>query len=132
MIIPNKLIKLDYDPTKDILFVEWPDIEYYSMPELLRVLEDVVDTVRHYDINYLMIDARSTTVGIKEEDYNQIGLKFAQDLMTTRLKKAARLSTRNLGRERQVMELKEKSKLTLEFRSFETVDEALEWFQSSE
>lgn len=130
MIIPNKLIKLDYDPTKDILFVEWPDFEYYSLSELHHILKNVLETIRHYDINYLLVDARTTVVGINENDYNQIALKFAQDLVHTRLKKAARLSTHNTNREKLVESLKDKSKLTIEFESFDTVDEALNWFKS--
>lgn len=130
MIIPNKLIKLDYDPTKDILFVEWPDFEYYALTELHLILKNVLETIRHYDINYLLIDARTTVVGISDKDYNQIALKFAQELMQTRLKKAARLSTHNRNRETQVEQIKEKAKLSVEFETFDTVDEALTWFKS--
>lgn len=130
MIIPNKLIKLDYDPTKDILFVEWPDFNYFSLAELHQILNNIVETIRHYDINYLMIDARTTVVSIKESDYNIIALNFAQELMKTRVKKVARLSTTDVNREKQVASLKIKSGLTVDLESFETVDEALEWFQS--
>lgn len=130
MIIPNKLIKLEYDPSKDILFVEWPDFEYYSLSELHNILENIVDTIRHYDINYLLLDARTTVVTIKEADYNQIAVKFAQDLMKTRLKKVARLSTQDANREKLVVNLLENTRLSVEFESFNTVDEALSWFQS--
>lgn len=130
MIIPNKLIKLEYDPTKDILFVEWPDFEYYSLSELHNILENIVDTIRHYDINYLMIDSRTTVVAIKEAEYNQIATKFAQELVKTRLKKVARLSTNDTNREKQVLSIKEKTMFSVEFESFQTVDEALNWFKS--
>lgn len=130
MIIPNKLIKLDYDPTKDILFVEWPDFEYYSLSELQHILKNVLDTIRHYDINYLLIDARTTVVGISEKDYAQIASKFAQELMQTRIKKVARLSTSSFSRESQVETIKERIKFSVEFKSFHTVDEALDWFKS--
>jgi hypothetical protein len=129
MIIPNSLIKLDYDPTKDILFVEWPDFEYYSLSELQQILTNVLDTIRHYDINYLMIDARTTVIGISEADYDQIVTKFAQDLMQTRVKKVARLSTSDFTREKQVEYIREKIKLTVEFKTLETVDQALNWFK---
>ncbi len=129
MIIPNNLIKLDYDPTKDILFVEWPDFKYYSLSELHHILKNILDTIRHYDINYLMIDARTTAVGISEKDYNQIASKFAQDLMLTRIKKVARLSTPSFRRESQVEMIKEKTRFSVEFKSCSTVDEALDWFK---
>lgn len=130
MIIPNSLINLEYDPTKDILFVEWPDFDYYSLSELHNILENIVDTVRHYDINYLLIDSRTTVVSIKDSDYNEIAVKFAQDLMKTRVKKVARLSTDDMSRENMVIDLKEKTRLSVAFESFQTVDEALDWFKS--
>jgi predicted HAD superfamily phosphohydrolase YqeG len=129
MIIPNTLIKLDYDPTKDILYVEWPDFEYYSLLELQQILKTVLDTIRHYDINYLMLDARTTVIDISEADYDQIASKFAQDLMQTRIKKVARLITSNAVRERQVEQVREKTKLSVEFKTFDTVDNALNWFK---
>jgi hypothetical protein len=130
MIIPNKLIKLDYDPSKDILFVEWPNFEYYALSELHNILDNIVETIRHYDINYLLIDARTTIIAINEEDYNQIAVKFAQGLMQTRIKKVARLLTQDNNREKLVNDLKEKTQLSVEFESYSTIDEALNWFHS--
>lgn len=129
MIIPNKLIKLEYDPTKDILFVEWPDFTYYAIPELHHILDNIIETIRHYDINFLMLDARSTAVTISQEDYDSIAQKFARNLMKTRIKKVARLITDDPGREKQVKELKEGIRLAVDIKSFSTVDEALAWFK---
>lgn len=130
MIIPNKLIKLEYDPTKDILFVEWPDIAYSALSELHHILDNIIECVRHYDINYLMLDARSPVISITGEDYDKIALKFGNDLMKTRLKKLARLSTFDSDRESQVEILKEETDLSVEIKSFSSVDEALNWFKS--
>jgi len=130
MIIPNKLIKLEYDPTKDILVVEWPDFAYYSLPQLHHILDNIIETIRHYDISYLMLDARTTVITISQDDYDTIAQKFIKDLMKTRIKKVARLSTEDFEREKQVDEIKDDPRVTISIKSFSTVDEALDWFKT--
>ncbi|WP_162055576.1 hypothetical protein [Pontibacter pamirensis] len=61
MIIPNKLIKLDYN----------------SASEAAYTLNIIVETVRQYDVKYLLTDTRKSTVDIPTSEYKEIILKLA-------------------------------------------------------
>lgn len=129
MIIPNKLLYLEYDPSIDVLFVEWPDFNDYAVPELHFTLDSLVETIRGFDIKYLLVDATKTVIAIGQEDYDEISGRFAQNLLSTRLKKLARLVSNSSVREKQVENFKKKSNLAFELESFKTKEEALEWFK---
>ncbi|MFC6996847.1 aldo-keto reductase family protein [Rufibacter roseus] len=132
MIISNKLLHLDYDPSIDVLFVEWPDFNNYSLAELHYTLESLVETIRSYDIKNLLVDATKTVVAIDQGDYEEISGKFAQNLLTTRLQKLARLVSDSSVRERHVENFKKKSNFSFELESFSTKEEALAWIRDRE
>ncbi|MFC6997777.1 STAS/SEC14 domain-containing protein [Rufibacter roseus] len=130
MILENTLIKLDYNPAKDLLFVEWPDQNTYSLYEFNHLLEKVLNTVKYYDISYLLIDARQTVDAITEIEYMDAAIKFLEDLSHTRVKKVARLVTDNINRERQIKEISNKTNLSLEFQTFASLEVAQSWLVS--
>lgn len=130
MILENTLIRLDYNPAKDLLYVEWPDYSIYSVSEFNHLLDKVLNTVKYYDISYLLIDARNTVDAIKEVDYMDGAIKFLEDLSTTRIKKVARLVTNSVVRERQIKEISSRTHLALEFQTFANMEVALSWLES--
>jgi predicted HAD superfamily phosphohydrolase YqeG len=130
MIIPHKLLLLEYDPTIDVLFVEWPDFNHYALPELHFTLESLVEIIRSFDIKNLLVDATKTVVAIEQEDYEEISGKFAQDLLTTRLQKLARLVSNSAVREKHVANFRKKSNFSFAFESFATKEEAMSWLRS--
>lgn len=129
----NALIKLDYNPSTDILFIEWPHVEPYTLPEIRRTLELVVEYIRNYDVKKLLIDGSKTQVSpqLEEVEYKALVTQFVQDLKKTRLQKAARIITQDKVREARskelAAELKQEVQLTVQDRSFATRSEALEW-----
>ncbi|MEJ8804362.1 hypothetical protein [Pontibacter sp. H249] len=132
MLIPNKFIKLEYDPAKDVLYFRWPDFYEYAVPELKYVLKSITDTIKSYDIKYLIIDASKSVISISDPLYVEVTTQFSIDLKFTRLKKSARIIDDITLREAQVKEIKAKAGLVLETKSFKTYNEALEWLLSNE
>ena len=130
MILESSLIRLDYNPAKDLLLVEWPDYNIYSLYEFNHLLEKVVNTVRYYDISYLLLDASEALDAITDVDYMDSAIKFLEDLNTTRIKKVARLVTNNVIREGQIREINRRTQLTLEFQTFANLEVELSWLES--
>lgn len=132
MIIPNRLIKLDYNPVRDVLSVEWPDFHYYSASEAAYTINIIVETVRQYDVKYLLTGTRKSTVDIPKSEYKEIILKFARDLTTTRLRKLARVvtdSTRRLN-PISIREVRQEAQLKVAIEEFYSIEEALGWLAS--
>ena len=130
MIIPNSLIKLDYNPARDVLSVEWPDFHYYSASEAAYTLNIIVETVRQYDVKYLLTDTRKSTVDIPKSEYKEIILKFAKDLATTRLRKIARVVTDSTRRLKPIREVRQEAQLEVAIEDFYSLEEALDWLAS--
>jgi hypothetical protein len=130
MIIPNPVIKLDYSPAQDILSVEWPDIHDYSISEAAYTLDAIVETVKYYDVKYLLTDTRKGIVEISEPRYKELILKFAKDLAATRLQKIARVVTESTLREKPINEIRHEAQLAVPIKSFFNVEEAFRWLTS--
>lgn len=130
MLIPNQLIKLDYDPARDVLSVQWPDFHYYSISEAAYTLDVIVETVKQYDVKYLLTDTRKSTVDIPNSEYKELILKFAKDLSTSRLHKIARVVTESTGRLKPIREVRQEAQLEVEIQDFDTVQEAIDWLTS--
>lgn len=130
MNIPDPLVKLDYNPALDILIVEWPDFRQYSLYESVYVLDKVIETIRHYDVKYLLTDTRYKMVDISDSEYKKIILKFALGLETSRLQKLARIVTESTLRERTITEVKQEVQLTIPLKNFFNKKEAVNWLIS--
>ncbi|MFD3001358.1 hypothetical protein ACFS7Z_13370 [Pontibacter toksunensis] len=131
MIIPDPVVKLDYDPARDVLFVAWPDFSEYTVSEAEYVLSVVIETVRTYDIKYLVTDTRNRMVQVPDSRYKAIILQFAKDLVGTRLQKLARVVTESTAREKPISEVRQETNLTIPMRNFGSVEEAMDWLTSS-
>ncbi|GAB3528705.1 hypothetical protein GCM10027443_07030 [Pontibacter brevis] len=130
ILFQNGFVKLDYDPTTDILYVDMPTVDNLVLPEVRQALRIIVEHVRNYDVKRLLIDARKTEVEVSEETYATMLADFRQNLMATRLKKLARIVSGSTIRENAVKKVYEKQKLTIEIRSFTEVAPAVEWLVS--
>lgn len=128
MIIPSKLIKLDYNVSTDVLSVKWPDFDGYSLEESVETISEVLRTVRHYDVKRLLIDSRSTIVNISREQYEKVATDFVKEIMKTRLEKVARIQTIDAMREEQVRGMSN-SFTSIAFKNFSTETEAILWLQ---
>lgn len=130
MLIPNKFIKLEFDPATDVLYLEWPNIHDYTVYELRFILNDLISTVRNYDIKKILADSRSSALTLPAQEYGAIVDEFAKDLSTTRLQKFARLTTGQGYREKAAEKAAEDMKDKIMVRSFYTMEEALAWLSS--
>jgi hypothetical protein len=130
MIIPNKFIQLDYNPTTDVLFIDWPNIHDYTLPELKFILDEIVDTVKHYDIKRILTDSRKSAITLPDAEYAGIVNQWAINLTTTRLQKFARLTTNNPNREKIANNAAALVVGTIQFMNFENAEAALEWLNS--
>lgn len=127
IIFENGLIKLDYDPSTDILFVDMPTVNSIVMPEVRRALAIIVEHVRNYDVKRLLIDARKTEVEVNEESYATMIGNFSGELLATRIQRVARIVTHSEVRENVVREVYKKKQLPIDFQSFTEIAPAVEW-----
>jgi hypothetical protein len=70
-------------------------------------------------------------VEVEDEAYKAVTMKFAMDLMGTRLKKLARVGTTDTKREEKSAEvsaeLRQEVNLLIDFRNFTSKEEAMAW-----
>ncbi|WP_137760313.1 hypothetical protein [Pontibacter sp. SGAir0037] len=131
MIIPSTFIRLDYNPSSDVLTVEWPDVHNYTLAEVKESLSEIIKAIRYYDVKRLLIDSRKTVVSIDNEKYTVLSTEFAKEMLQTRLEKLARLESSNIIREGQVQELvKTNNTAAIAFKNFTSSDEALKWLET--
>ncbi|MGV3539601.1 MAG: hypothetical protein ACO1OQ_07310 [Rufibacter sp.] len=129
IIYQNGFITLEYEPATDILFLEWPDVQDFLLPEVRQALRILVDHVKSYDIKRLLIDSSKASLEIPGEEYKEVVKEFGLNLMGTRLEKLARILTHNAMREEKVEEAKQEVQFTIALRSFTDKQEALIWLQ---
>jgi hypothetical protein len=134
MQIYSGIITLDYNPATDILVSQMPDTREFGFSEVSFCLELIVENIRNYDIKHLLLDSSKSVVGLEAEAYKSLTTKFSRDLMSTRLKKIARVGTTNPQREEQTAklstELRQELNFPIQFKNFPTQAEALTWLQS--
>ena len=130
MVIPSPVIKLNYDPAGDVLSVEWPDFRDYTVGAAAFSLDTVVETVKLYDVKYLLADTRKGVVDISEPEYKEIILKFAMGLAATRIQKIARVVTESTLREGPIHEVTHHARLSIPVRNFYSINDALGWLTS--
>ncbi|RDV11947.1 hypothetical protein DXT99_23275 [Pontibacter diazotrophicus] len=131
-IFHNSFIKLDYEPTTDVLSVNMPTVNVVNMSEVKHTLEIIVEHVRSYDVKRLLVDARKTEIEIDEDIYTAIVSEFSRSLMATRLQKVARIVSSSTVRENVVKKVYGENKLTLEFKNFTDIAPAMEWLVQRE
>ncbi|WP_299823730.1 hypothetical protein [uncultured Pontibacter sp.] len=130
MIIPNKFIKLEYNPATDVLWVEWPNIDEESVPELQFILSELLGTIRNYDVKKVLADSTKSVLSLADETYNAIVEQLVLDLRTTRLQKFARLTIGEGSREVAANKAADALKDKFEMRNFNNLNDALEWLNS--
>ncbi|WP_210489146.1 hypothetical protein [Rufibacter aurantiacus] len=129
----SHLLTIDYNPSTDILFTQWPSAHPYNLAEVENALHILVETIRNYDVKRLLIDASTTKIdpNLDEERYKGIIMRFAMDLMKTRLQKSARILTADKAREARsqeiAQEVTQKTHLTVQSQYFATKAEAEAW-----
>lgn len=132
IIYQNSFIKLDYDPSTDILSVDMPTVNLLNYTEVQRNLETIVEHIINYNVKKLLIDARKTEVEVDEESYLIMVSAFRQKLLETRVQKVARIVTSSTVRERVVQKAYTKQDTPSGFESFTEVAPAIAWLLQEE
>ncbi|MFD3002892.1 hypothetical protein ACFS7Z_21170 [Pontibacter toksunensis] len=131
MLIYSGIITLDYNPATDVLATSMPDIREFSLSQVAYCLDLIVESIKGYDIKYLLLDSSKSVVEVEDEAYKATTLKFSQALMSTRLKKIARVGTEDTKREEKsakvAKELKQELNLPIDFRNYADRVEAMDW-----
>lgn len=127
MLIPNQFINLEYNPTTDVLLIKWPNMHDYTEPEIKYILHEIIETVKNYDIKNILTDTRQSVITMDSLAYAAVVNQLARDLMTTRLEKFARLTTKEKYREQIANDAAALVLGVIQVRSFDDPDEALEW-----
>lgn len=127
MIIPNSYVKLDYNPTTDVLVAELPDFRYYEVPEAKYILSTIVDTVRHYNVHYLITDTRGKIQNVPDSTYKEVVVEFAQGLSTTNLKKIARLADIHYSKQNAAEEVRLETGFPIPVMHLYSIEECLKW-----
>ena len=127
MIIPNKFIRLDYNPTTDVLLIDWPNMHDYSLPEVKYIIDEIVETVKHYDIKRILTDTRQSVITVDSAEYAGIINQLALDLANTRLQKFARITTPDPNRERIARDAAALVVGAIQYKGFENSEEAIKW-----
>src|SRR5690349_20403673 len=131
MVLHDGIITLDYNPAQDVLITSMPDIKTFGLSEVSYCLGLIVEHIRNYAIKKLLLDSSNSVVEVEDEAYKTITTQFAINLMSTRLKKLARVGTTNAHREESSakisQEIKQELNLPIEYKNFNGRAEAMEW-----
>lgn len=131
MLIYSGIITLDYNPATDVLATSMPDIREFSSSEVGYCLDLIIESIKGYDIKYLLLDSSKSVVEIEDEAYKATIMKFSMALMSTRLKKIARIGTEDTKREEKsakvAQELKQELNMPIDFKNFSDKTEAMDW-----
>ena len=131
MLIYKGIITLDYTPATDVLVANMPDVKQSGLSETSYCLGLIMDTLRNYDIKHLVLDCSKTVVETGSEAYKSMVGNLYQSLMGTRLKKIAQVGTAEALRQgKYFVELKQELNLPIEFCSFFSQTEAVDWLLS--
>ncbi|MBB6610998.1 hypothetical protein H7F15_08115 [Pontibacter sp. Tf4] len=129
------LIVLNYEVGFDTLVVKWLASDTATSPELRYSMQILVEKIRSYDIKRLLIDAREDVVAVSDEEYVELNVNFAKNLVQTRLERIARLGTTNLNRENfvkgLVADLQSLPETSLVYKEFNDEATAKEWLQDN-
>lgn len=128
MQITSNLIQMQYEPRTDTLSVEWPCFSTVTtVPELQHILDQLLQTVRHYDVHRLLLDARHAIPVLYDQEQMDTVLGFLHQLRGTRVRKVARVVENTFLRDTQQRQIAAEAEQAYQFQTFSDIDVALGW-----
>src|SRR5688572_6121779 len=91
VIYSDSLIHLEFDPKADILKVNWPHLVNESIVLVRPVISKILDSIKYFNVNKLLIDTKDTKTNIREEDFRKLSKEFVAVIASSNLKKLARI-----------------------------------------
>jgi hypothetical protein len=130
----DSLIVLDYNPVTDVLVVQWPDFQKFSLAQIEDSFRLLVENIKRYDIKKLLIDSGATHTDANNKDYLALIYQLGKNFNTTRLEKIARVVTKNPVWEGQLSGSTEKLQSDyqsdIEYLNFDDKEAALAWLEA--
>lgn len=130
----NSLMVLEYEPSSDILTVEWPNAELFLLPDLKQTFLTLIDTVRNYDVKRLLIKATAEFVitALESAKDNSIYIRrVLKGLRGTRLQKIARILAFDMEPDKEeqklAAEINGDATITIQYRTFPENEMAKAW-----
>ncbi|WP_026463830.1 hypothetical protein [Adhaeribacter aquaticus] len=130
----NSLMVLNYEPSSDILTVEWPNAELFLLPDLKQTFLTLIETVRNYDIKQLLIKttAESVIPVLDNTKDNSIYIRqVLKGLRGTRLQKIARILAFEIEQDKEEQKLSAEinadATITIQYRTFLENEMAMAW-----
>ena len=134
ILFENSIIKLDYNPATDIAVVQYPDLHGYLLAEIKHSIDLLVETIRNYDVKLLMLDSTRTTISVSPEESREVATYLAARVMTTRVRKVARVQSQSVAVEKTAQEnikhVKEAQSPPFQVQTFASKEEATAWLLS--
>lgn len=127
----NGFIKLEYEPSTDILYVRAPDVHEYDLLQIYQAFNIFIEAVTNYDIKKCILDTSETDMNVSDEDHRIVMRHLGSGLMATRLQKLARIATKDAAREKRVekyvKQVYDEVKPAGTFKNFADKDAAIKW-----
>lgn len=131
ILFDNSLVKLDYNPTTDILEVAYPDLQEYLLADVKISFDNLVENIMSYDVKRVLLDSSQTIVSVSTEKSREITTHLVAGLSKTRLQKLARLQSSSPFVEStadgNIRHVKATLSLPFDFQNFTSRAEAVEW-----
>ena len=135
ILFENSVVRLDYDPTTDVVVVEYPDLHDYLLPEIKYSIDKMVEVIRNYDIKHLLLDSTRTVFSVGEEQSKEVAMYLAAGIMKTRVQKVARVQSPVEAVEKRaqgnIKHIQESQPLPFKLQNFTDSSVALEWLNES-
>ncbi|WP_162056298.1 hypothetical protein [Pontibacter pamirensis] len=130
----NGFIRLEYDASTDLLYVDGPDVQGYALMGVYEASNIILGAIGKYNIKRLLIDSSETIVDVSQEDYKVVMNQFTRELMKTSLQKVVRVATsdaaRESGVEKYVKQVNQRAKPSLAFQNFTSRAAAIAWLRA--
>lgn len=127
----DSLILLDYRPETDVLYVQWPDLQHFSLVEIEYSFRLLIENIRTYDIKKLLIDSTHANADVTNPEYQALMGELAKSLNGTRLVKIARVISKDPVREAQLVantqHMQNGANAAIEYQNFDKREEAHKW-----
>lgn len=129
IVFKNSLISLDYNPEYDILSFDWPDIGPAEKAVFVYMMDQVVETMKSYNVKNLLIDVSHSVVTIPAEEYQKLLIDLGEKTKKTAVRRVARVTTFDPERESNVKEVRESSPVPYQYHDFRTKEDAIRWLK---
>ncbi|WP_299761906.1 hypothetical protein [uncultured Pontibacter sp.] len=130
-IFSNGFFQIEYDIFTDTVSVSLPDMRTAELSEAKLCFEILVDHVRNYHVENLLLDSSKAVVEVGNAAYNKLIYQVSMSLKETRLKKVARLVSGNAKLEEMATQVQGEvlgiGSASYQIRNFTSKGPALEW-----